>query len=157
MTLSAITHPAVTRFRDYARGFIARTARASGWPDAQAVAIALKADEIATANILNGQSPHDAIAVAMAEADAIITLDTFERLLDARPGDEDGALETLLVYKVRNKEDRVEAQRLQDIAREAFRNARKSGLAPQAALICALQANKAFERFKASKKTRMAA
>ena len=142
MTLQAITHPAVTRFRDFARGYIASMAKASGWPDDLAVQIALKADELATARIMCGEQPNDAIASAMAEADVIVMLDTFTKLLNQR-NDPKMAFSVISSYKSRGRSDNPEFQAANRIAEKEFDDALAKGLAPQVAMLCAYQSGRA--------------
>lgn len=148
MTLNLINHPAVERFRDYLRGFVAMRARAAGWPPAQAVAMATKADEIATGHILAGEKPNDALAAAVSEADLIVTLDTFDRVLAACQGDADAAFGKVVELKMRGISDPQDSFELTRIARKEFAASIKQGLAPQAAFLCAYHSSRAYARFK---------
>ncbi len=148
MKLPAISHPIVTKFRDYLRGFVARTAKVAGWPDAQAVAVALKADEIATAQIIAGVPPHDAMAFAIATADQIVTLDTFERLLADYDDDVDAAFAAISRFKNRTLTQSQNATKFTTLSKIEFENARQEGLSPAAALVCAHRTSEAFDGFK---------
>ena len=148
MKLPAITHPIVTKFRDYLRGFVARSAKIAGWPDAQAVAIALKADEIATAQIIAGVPPHDALAFAISAADQIVTLDTFERLIAEYDNDVDAAFAAINRFKNRPLLQAKETTKVTTLSKSEFEAARGEGLSPAAALVCAYRSSEAFVGFK---------
>ncbi len=148
MKLPAISHPIVTKFRDYLRGFVARSAKTAGWPDAQAIAIALKADEVATAQIIAGIPPHDALAYAITTADQIVTLDTFERLLTEYDNDVEAAFVAISRFKNQTPSQSKTASILTPLSKVEFEAARNEGLSPAAALICAHRSSKAFAGFK---------
>lgn len=145
MQLQAITHPAVTRFRDFARGYVASIAKASGWPDSLAIQIALKADELATARIMAGENPTDAIEAAMSEADAIVMLDTFSKLFEQRK-DAKMAFAVITSYKSQGRSNDPQFAVANKVAEQEFVNALAKGLAPQVAMLCAYNAGRATSR-----------
>ncbi|SNY92242.1 hypothetical protein SAMN04515647_2482 [Cohaesibacter sp. ES.047] len=126
----------IQEVKDAITGMAAGAAALSGWSAGQAALIGVKAEVSASARIAQGQEMPSALDAAVPEAEMLMLMDVFCKALD-ETNDAMAAFDRVVAIKMKATEGVAGADETKKVAEAEYRDALKSGLAPQAAMLSA--------------------
>lgn len=145
----SVNKETVAEMKNIITGIATAGAAVSGWSAGEASLLGMKAEEAASGRIALGQSIEAVLDASFDDAEMILVMDVFCKAL-AQSGDTQAAFDRVVAIKMAASEGAPGAATACEVANQAYADALKGGLAPQAAMLSAFVSAGSVMRLAAS-------